>query len=428
MLDLEGVLGSMAVRQRAAADAAALDSRQTDRAIANLSRLAAAAQRARDAEFNQRFIPIDQFRGAALEFARTGQGLNLMSKGLRNNNLLMMEGARAAQDFAQVIGQQGVGGAVRASANNIQRMVEIISFMHPGLKTTHVVAAMLGTATLPILADMFFKTGTNAKKADEDMQGFVKRLYELQKINLDLQGRPDEVKEQAEVFASKEASRMAGLDMTAKQAALAKATRMGALTNEEVSLVGVEGADLLNLSKRQLKVRGEGLEKLEKGGPLSEEGKVRVGRARAEAAGAKQRVDALNKLESDRARLAERKRVTAAAEKRNREGGSLEERMRRQFMEPVEEELNAFGQRRERSQIDQTDRELARGGRHPGAQQKAIEDKEQTEFEREANQLRLKQLQAQEAMQKTMKGVRSIMQSAFINGRLPVVPILNANR
>ena len=109
---------------------------------------------------------------------KTGQHISLMSKRTRSSNLLMFEGVRVAQDFAQVIGQQGVAGAVRASANNIQRMVEIIAYAVPGFATWKLVAAGLATATLPILGDAFFGVGDKAKQAKVEVDDLIKSLKE----------------------------------------------------------------------------------------------------------------------------------------------------------------------------------------------------------------------------------------------------------
>jgi hypothetical protein len=141
-------------------------------------------------DFAMRFGDVkERVQGATGPITRLGRQvkdsegqLDKTSKTSKRLNLAMQQLAFGAQDAAAVWGVTGLGGAVRAANNNLQQAIALM-----GVGGVAGVAFQLGTIALPVLADMFWISGKNAKEATDRMEeGFKKardRLQDLERMN-----------------------------------------------------------------------------------------------------------------------------------------------------------------------------------------------------------------------------------------------------
>ena len=115
-----------------------------------------------------------------LKTAHAGVNQNLKegSRASRNYNFKLQQASYGVQDFVQVIGQTGLSGALRASANNMASF-----FAASGTPTGAIIGAV-GTIAMIGLADAFAAAGDSADSAEkkvEKLRRSVERFFETKK-------------------------------------------------------------------------------------------------------------------------------------------------------------------------------------------------------------------------------------------------------
>jgi len=105
------------------------------------------------------------------------------SQGQRKVTFMMQQGSYAVQDFVQVIGQTGLSGALRASANNVAQLFATMGTVKGALLSGGVTLLMIG------IAEAITLMGKSAKDTSKDLEILIRKLETL--VKLREQGRSD---------------------------------------------------------------------------------------------------------------------------------------------------------------------------------------------------------------------------------------------
>lgn len=94
----------------------------------------------------------------------------------RNFNFRLQQGSYAVQDFVQVIGQTGLSGALRASANNIAQVFAVMG------TAGGAIAGGIATVVMIGLADAITAMGGEAETATEKLERLIRKTGEFRKL------------------------------------------------------------------------------------------------------------------------------------------------------------------------------------------------------------------------------------------------------
>lgn len=356
--------------------------------------------------------------------------IGLMAKANRNNQLMMFESIRVVQDFTQVVGQTGLAGGIRASANNIQRLAELFALAVPGFGMAKLALISLGTAALVPVADWLF----GVKKNADDAKTSLDALATTQKEVVGLVKPTDRDKLIQEDMRLRGALQAADAAVGAKRNALAAAEDT---SGGWLSRLG----EALKPGPDYEKMTGKSKERAENSaiGWLARKlsGKEEEAQARYDLDVAEREASRLRAQVADTAKKLERQRRYDATEERGRaasQAAGMPAKWRAEFLERFQMPFAAadedLAMERARFQERRSTAEAAADPRRGlDRRSKAAFDAEAKQIEVKEREKRIRDLDNQERAAKAAEGMQALMTQATIYAlRLPIVPIPNLHR
>jgi len=132
----------------------------------------------------------DNIRQTAELNAATGgfnSAAHAASQGQRRYTFMMQQGSYAVQDFVQVIGQTGLSGALRASANNVAQVAATFGTMGGAIASAGITILMIGIAeAITAMGNSSEDTSKKIEKLTSRLEGLLSLQQQLQKGRVDI--------------------------------------------------------------------------------------------------------------------------------------------------------------------------------------------------------------------------------------------------
>jgi hypothetical protein len=127
-----------------------------------------------------------------------------MAQGQRKVTFMMQQGSYAVQDFVQVIGQTGLSGALRASANNVAQVAATFGTMGGAIASAGITLLMIG------IAEALTYMGGESKEAAKNIEKLTTRLEGLLSIQKQLRAGRLEIQTASADFGASRGVKFSG--------------------------------------------------------------------------------------------------------------------------------------------------------------------------------------------------------------------------